>query len=58
VEKINIVIDTKLRKEADRVAKREKVSRSALFRRAIQEFALREQAKEKGRPSAPSRSRL
>lgn len=41
METIQIVIDTKLRQAADRVAKRQKVNRSALFRDALREHLKR-----------------
>lgn len=37
METIQVVLDTKLLKAADRAAKRQKVNRSALIRRALQE---------------------
>lgn len=42
METIQIVIDSKLRKTADRLAKRKKVNRSALVREALREYAKRE----------------
>ena len=41
METIQIVIDTKLRQAADRLAKRKKVNRSALFRDALREHLKR-----------------
>ena len=46
METIQVVIDSKLRKDADRLAKRHKTNRSALIRRAIQELVRREHIKE------------
>jgi len=37
METIQVVLDAKLLQAADRVAKRQKVNRSALLRRALQE---------------------
>ena len=46
METIQLVIDSKLRKEADRIAKRKKVNRSALVREALREFLKRERIRE------------
>ena len=41
METIQVVLDTKLLQAADRAAKRQKVNRSALIRRALQEHLKR-----------------
>lgn len=41
METIQVVLDEKLLKAADRVAKRQRVNRSALIRRALQEYLAR-----------------
>ena len=41
METIQVVLDTKLRQAADRVARRQKVNRSALIRHAVQEHLKR-----------------
>ena len=41
METIQVVLDTKLRKAADAAAKRQRVNRSALIRRAIREHLKR-----------------
>jgi metal-responsive CopG/Arc/MetJ family transcriptional regulator len=46
METIQIVIDSKLRQAADRVAKRKKVNRSALLRNALREYLKRERIRE------------
>jgi metal-responsive CopG/Arc/MetJ family transcriptional regulator len=46
METIQIVIDSKLRQAADRVAKRQKVNRSALVREALREHLKRLHIKE------------
>jgi metal-responsive CopG/Arc/MetJ family transcriptional regulator len=46
VETIQVVIDSKLRQTADRLAKRKKVNRSALVREALREYAKRESIRE------------
>ncbi len=46
METIQIVIDSKLRQAADRVAKRQKVNRSALVREALREHLKRLHVKE------------
>jgi len=46
METIQIVIDSKLRQTADRLAKRKKVNRSALVREALREYAKRERIRE------------
>lgn len=43
---IQIVVDAELLKEANRVAKRRKVNRSALMREALQEYLKRVRIKE------------
>jgi len=46
METIQIVIDSKLRQTADRLAKRKKVNRSALVRDALREYVKRERIRE------------
>ncbi|MGH9646901.1 MAG: ribbon-helix-helix protein, CopG family [Bryobacteraceae bacterium] len=46
METIQVVIDSKLRQVADRLAKRKKVNRSALMREALREYAERERIRE------------
>ncbi|HYV64064.1 MAG TPA: ribbon-helix-helix domain-containing protein [Bryobacteraceae bacterium] len=46
METIQVVIDSKLRQTADRLAKRKKVNRSALVREALREYAKRERIRE------------
>lgn len=46
METIQIVIDSKLRQTADRLAKRKKVNRSAIMREALREYAKRERIRE------------
>jgi metal-responsive CopG/Arc/MetJ family transcriptional regulator len=46
VETIQVVIDSKLRQAADRLAKRQKTNRSALFREAMREHLKRSRVKE------------
>ena len=46
METIQVVIDSKLRQTADRLAKRKKVNRSALVREALREDAKRERIRE------------
>jgi metal-responsive CopG/Arc/MetJ family transcriptional regulator len=46
METIQVVIDSKLRQIADRLAKRKKVNRSALVREALREYAKRERIRE------------
>jgi metal-responsive CopG/Arc/MetJ family transcriptional regulator len=46
METVQVVIDTKLRKEADVFSKRLKVNRSALIRKALREFLKRERTRE------------
>jgi metal-responsive CopG/Arc/MetJ family transcriptional regulator len=46
METIQVVIDSKLRQIADRLAKRKKINRSALMREALREYAKRERIRE------------
>ena len=46
METIQVVIDSKLRQTADRLAKRKKVNRSALVRDALREYVKRERIRE------------
>lgn len=46
METIQVVIDSKLRQTADRLAKRKKVNRSAIMREALREYAKRERIRE------------
>jgi metal-responsive CopG/Arc/MetJ family transcriptional regulator len=46
METIQIVLDSKLRQTADRLAKHKKVNRSALVREALREYAKRESIRE------------
>jgi len=46
METIQLVLDTKLRKAADRAARRKKVNRSALIREALHEHLKRLQTQE------------
>jgi metal-responsive CopG/Arc/MetJ family transcriptional regulator len=46
METIQVVIDSKLRQTADRLAKRKRVNRSALVREALREYAKRERIRE------------
>jgi metal-responsive CopG/Arc/MetJ family transcriptional regulator len=46
METIQVVIDSKLRETADRLAKRKKVNRSAIMREALREYAKRERIRE------------
>jgi metal-responsive CopG/Arc/MetJ family transcriptional regulator len=46
METIQVVLDSKLRKTADRLAKRKKINRSALLREALREYAKREHIKD------------
>jgi metal-responsive CopG/Arc/MetJ family transcriptional regulator len=46
METIQVVIDSKLRQTADRLAKRKNVNRSALVREALREYAKRERIRE------------
>jgi metal-responsive CopG/Arc/MetJ family transcriptional regulator len=46
METIQVVLDSKLRQVADRLAKRKKVNRSALMREALREYAKRERIRE------------
>ena len=63
METIQVVLDTKLLQAADRVAKRQKVNRSALIRRALQEHLKRlpvldlEEHDRRGYEAQPQRER-
>ena len=46
METIQVVLDSKLRQTADRLAKRKKVNRSAIMREALREYAKREHIRE------------
>ena len=46
METIQVVLDSKLRQIADRLAKRKKVNRSAIMRVALREYAKRELIRE------------
>ena len=46
METIQVVLDSKLRQVADRLAKRKKVNRSAIMREALREYAKRERIRE------------
>jgi metal-responsive CopG/Arc/MetJ family transcriptional regulator len=46
METIQVVLDSKLRQIADRLAKRKKVNRSAIMREALREYAKRERIRE------------
>ena len=46
METIQVVIDSKLRQTADRLAKRKKINRSALVRDALREYVKRERIRE------------
>jgi len=46
METIQVVLDSKLRQVADRLAKLKKVNRSAIMREALREYAERERIRE------------
>jgi metal-responsive CopG/Arc/MetJ family transcriptional regulator len=46
METIQVVLDSKLRQVADRLAKRKKVNRSVIMREALREYAKRERIRE------------
>jgi len=46
METIQVVLDSKLRQTADRLAKRKKMNRSAIMREALREYAKRERIRE------------
>jgi len=46
METIQVVLDSKLRQIADRLAQRKKVTRSAIMREALREYAKRERIRE------------
>jgi predicted transcriptional regulator len=46
METIQVVLDSKLRHIADRLAKRKKVNRSVIMREALREYAKRERIRE------------
>ena len=46
METIQVVLDSKLRQIADRLAKRKKTNRSAIMREALRDYAKREHIRE------------